>query len=510
MLSSGQTGEGTTPTPKLDGVYSLDDFMGSAEVEHAALKAARFAKAAQNKAASRKSKVSTPKLGGGPVAVGARSSTNTIALHEKYQALGIPQPSFSYGGSSVQGWHGEVSFPGLDVEELQGIKDATIYSNKQEAKEKLSGRALEILTRLESEGKVKKMTADARAKSSKYKVALHDKHQKLGIPQPFFDFTGSTDEGWTAEISFPGVEVNGLQGKTLKNDAPFPNKQEAREALSKLALELVETAEAEGHFDKFAKVKGPSQLETQEKKGPGPNYTGQLLDYRVGASLFTCQVTIETSDGTDAQIFGSLDSHFTSKKAARQAAAAVAVEHFKAQGLWPTSSPEGGIKKKKKNPSLTDTVPQRITAHDTPHHLPATCTTSPATSYPQQVVRLAVLLSLGTPEWRCVPSPLDRDFHTVSCYFSGGGAHKGPIGEVRNVFGKKKAKEECARLTLEYLQEVYAHRMAYGEAMMEGIRGGEGAVKGVLGKEVEGEEEVVGRDMEVDGDDEFEDAVETL
>jgi hypothetical protein len=276
-LSSAQVGEGATPTPKLDGIYSLDDFMGTAEVEHAALKAARSAKATQNQGTKNKSNVASPQLGLGPIAVGARSSTNTIALHEKYQALGIPLPTFTYGGSSDQGWHAEVSFPGLDVEELQGLKDSTIYSNKQEAKENLSGRALEILKRLESEGKVKKMSAVARAKTSKFIVVLHDKVQKLGIPQPFFDFTGSTEEGWTAEISFPGVEAEGLRGKTLKNDKPYPNKREAKEAISKQALELIETTEADGQFDKFAKAKGFAQQEPQEKTGPGPNYIGQLL-----------------------------------------------------------------------------------------------------------------------------------------------------------------------------------------------------------------------------------------
>jgi hypothetical protein len=93
---------------------------------------------------------------------------------------------------------------------------------------------------------------------------------------------------------------------------------------------------------------------------------------------------------------------------------------------------------------------------------------------------------------------------------------------VRNVFGKKKAKEECARLTLEYLNEVHAHRLAYGQAMMQGIIGGEEVVEGALGKGREGEGEAmemkrkgVGAVEKSDGSDddmdtEFEDAVEDL
>jgi len=117
---------------------------------------------------------------------------------------------------------------------------------------------------------------------------------------------------------------------------------------------------------------------------------------------------------------------------------------------------------------------------------------------------------------------MDRDFHTVQCFFNGGGEHAGPIGEVRNVFGKKKAKDECARQTLEYLNEVYKERMAYGVKMMEGARGAEGVLAGALGRlrdVVDGEGKAkrarmaVGDGGEVsDGDEEeeFADAMEEI
>lgn len=104
-----------------------------------------------------------------------------------------------------------------------------------------------------------------------------------------------------------------------------------------------------------------------------------------------------------------------------------------------------------------------------------------------------------------MPNPLDPDFHTVSCFFSSGGAHEGPIGEVRNVYGKKKAKEECARLTLEYLEKVHRKRVAFGEEMMRGISMGDGVGNMVVKREVEGEVEM--RDGSED-EMEFEDAVE--
>jgi hypothetical protein len=139
-------------------------------------------------------------------------------------------------------------------------------------------------------------------------------------------------------------------------------------------------------------------------------------------------------------------------------------------------------------------------------------------SYAQQVAILATELSLQTPEWQYVPHPSDPTFHSVSCVFRNGGPHEGPICEVRNIHGKKKAKEECARLTLEYLKEVRERRMEYGKKMMAGISGAEGVVAAAAGRPVEGErEELLAKrliekemDKEVGSDSEveFEDAME--
>ena len=50
---------------------------------------------------------------------------------------------------------------------------------------------------------------------------------------------------------------------------------------------------------------------------------------------------------------------------------------------------------------------------------------------------------------------------------------------MRNIYGRKKAKEECARLTLEYLTQVKEERLRYGMSVMRGVLGSEG-VEGVI------------------------------
>ena len=147
--------DGSSP---LDGVISMDDFMIQHKDAHQAQKHIKETKQTAPPP-SKKPKTpngkATPLI---PVAVGARSSRHTILLHEKYQALGIPQPLFTYGGGSETGWTVSVSFPGLDdAEELQGLKfeEERKFNSKQEAKEAMSQKALGVLEELEKEGRVK-------------------------------------------------------------------------------------------------------------------------------------------------------------------------------------------------------------------------------------------------------------------------------------------------------------------------------------------------------------------
>jgi hypothetical protein len=165
--------------PRLDGVFSMEDFMGDYEANRAALKAEKSASNAFKRSAPSKS---TPKPAPGPIAIGARSS--------------------------------------------------------------------------------------------KYKVAVHDKCQKLGIPNAFYEATGDAGSGFSGVVSFPGSNLDELN---FKDEARYPSKTEAYEAVSKFAFEALEKAEQEGRLARFGRVKGPAHQTPKEKEEPGPNYVGQLL-----------------------------------------------------------------------------------------------------------------------------------------------------------------------------------------------------------------------------------------
>ena len=85
-----------------------------------------------------------------PRVISARSSKNTIELHEKYQALGIQRPDFVFEGGSSEGWVVKTVFLGkeLSVEDPCG--------SKREAKEKLSEICLKLVKEMEAAGQLTK------------------------------------------------------------------------------------------------------------------------------------------------------------------------------------------------------------------------------------------------------------------------------------------------------------------------------------------------------------------
>ncbi|KAK7186919.1 hypothetical protein PSPO01_07048 [Paraphaeosphaeria sporulosa] len=354
------------------------------------------------------------------------------------------------------------------------------------------------------------------SRSSKFTIELHEKYQAYGIPRPEFVFSGDGEEGFRVSTEFMGKELHVTE--------PCGSKQEAKERLSEACLKVLKQLESEGKLERASKAKKqkmehaqPEVIEKGKEKMPVVNYIGQLLefqrsiaspqptyiDYQLGQS-FSCELTIDGHPDP----FGSRTTFFTSKKAARQHAASCAVAHFQAAGLWPkTATHLGGIKKVKSPPVPTSgsTIPTSLAStSSSADNLPG------ASSYAQRAAHLATQLGLNTPEWRYAASSASaQGFHTVSCFFKNGGPHEDPNCEVRHVFGKKKAKEECARLVLQYLEGVREKRMEHARGVMAGMKGCETVVGRAVGKVAEGEElGSVQMEVEESGDEEFESANE--
>lgn len=83
------------------------------------------------------------------------------------------------------------------------------------------------------------------------------------------------------------------------------------------------------------------------------------------------------------------------------------------------------------------------------------------TSYALKVLKLCSLLQLPQPTYRLAPNPLAPvpNILAGAAYFAEPAIHRhpllvGPVGEVRNVFGKKNAKEECARGVFQVLIKI--------------------------------------------------------
>ena len=170
----------------------------------------------------------------------------------------------------------------------------------------------------------------------------------------------------------------------------------------------------------------------------GPIYE----DYSVGLSFSsTCTIPSRPDEP-----FGSPSETFSSKKAARANAARVAVEHLIEIGeLNPNGSPTKARKKTKLGASV------RIQGKG--------LEVKTGSTYAQKVNDAYSLLGLQTPQYVLAAASA-----SAPSIFSGHASFPNDpelpkeIGEVRNVFGKKNAKEEIAKGVWEVLRKLAEKR----------------------------------------------------
>lgn len=235
---------------------------------------------------------------------------------------------------------------------------------------------------------------------------------------------------------------------TIASDERWHSKKAAKETLAEMGLKNVKDMEttrkqpgAPGEKDKNW-IGMLTEYHQHVNPSQGPIYN----NYSIGLS-FSTTCTIPSRPSLP---FGSPTLPFPSKKAARAHAARLAVEHLIDAGeLTPDGNPRARKKIKLGSGSaaavrITDGKGLEVKRDAT---------------YTQKVNDAYNLLGLSTPMYVLAPASTSApSIFSGHAEFPNEPALPGEIGEVRNVFGRKNAKEEIAKGVWEVLQGVAAKR----------------------------------------------------
>jgi len=188
--------------------------------------------------------------------------------------------------------------------------------------------------------------------------------------------------------------------------------------------------------------------------------------YQISLQTFACTVTIAARP---SEPFGTSSTAYTSKKVAKAMAARAAM-------LWLRSENRLGFLPARKNVKLENEAAAHTTSQvngtgpSTGMNSSGSPMPSPSASvldvvdsagpstFANQVHQLALLLGLTSPEYRLIAAP-NTAMYSGALYFKDGtGVLVGALGEVSGVYGRKAAKEECARNAAELLKEEVKRR----------------------------------------------------
>ena len=144
---------------------------------------------------------------------------------------------------------------------------------------------------------------------------------------------------------------------------------------------------------------------------------------------FACTVTInETS-----HFFGGNTVTFLKKKDAKQHAAKKTIDWLIENGYMPA---DGSVKFPKPAPLVN---PPKARG---------------AVTFAGQVPELCTRLGFSIPTYEIVKVSEEASFYSGYAHFNGDPRIDGKVGEFRNVYGKKQAKERCAEEVLLFLKDI--------------------------------------------------------
>ncbi|CAD6442984.1 595de35d-e164-4649-8e05-f4ded1339401 [Sclerotinia trifoliorum] len=203
----------------------------------------------------------------------------------------------------------------------------------------------------------------------------------------------------------------------------------------------------------------------------GINWVGKLLEYHqanainptaeyseieVSPQRFTCSVIIKQN----SEPISSLTS-FARKKDAKQFISKLAIDWLISQNLMPSTgavkfpkapvAPQTPLAKTYRAPlSPLDSTSATIS--------PRERSTSP-TSYPGLIPDLCRALGFNVPTYRIVPMVEGSPVYHGFADFGSDPRILGKIGEFRDIYGKKKAREVCAREVWYFLKDIERQRL---------------------------------------------------
>jgi hypothetical protein len=186
---------------------------------------------------------------------------------------------------------------------------------------------------------------------------------------------------------------------------------------------------------------------------PHPIQT-KLTEGTVGQQRFVCTATIAES----SEVFGSTTVSFGKKKDAKRYACKCAIEWLIEHNFMPA---QGGVRLAKVEtlgpptpkvsilgaPRKSDAI--RASLDGVPS-MPAPGTPS----YAHRVASLSTELGFSPPTYVAKQNPEAAAIWSIFAHFPGDPRVHGKAGESVNVYGKKSAKEACAKQVLQFLESI--------------------------------------------------------
>ncbi|KAM0318859.1 hypothetical protein ACHAO8_001337 [Botrytis cinerea] len=183
------------------------------------------------------------------------------------------------------------------------------------------------------------------------------------------------------------------------------------------------------------------------------NWIGRLLEYhqakaitplpvytniQVSEQRFRFSVTIREKTEPVTTL-----ASFSNKKDAKQFISKLAIDWLISQNLMP---PTGAVRfPNAASPSPNPNVRER--------------STSP-TPYPSLVPGLCIALGFNPPAYRLTLMAEGTAFYEIYADFGSDARINGPVGRLTNIYGKKKAKEACAKEVFRFLKTIERSRVA--------------------------------------------------